>query len=613
MKPEESIEKSNQESKQDSAQESKATRKRLRKLLSRQRSLAAELRAVILSALLIFAVAAMISTAFIMRQGARDSEIRESENLINSVAGSINASMGNYRDISRLIMLNKDVTAYLRCPGVDANITYDARAGVFDVLNVSNHLDSCFIYRNDGYFVSTGRAEYNVDYVLMNDDTWRNTILDKRGGAVVMVNAGGAITRKNGANIITIARAIYDIQTQERTGLLLLNISTNMLDTLINLQGGTKLCVLASDGMYLSGNTDLAAYYEAGSTPGDILHREVRIDGKRQMVSSYTFPDLPLAIVCLSSTGRAVLPTAYLVVLSILLLGALIAIVLSMGLVSGRITRPILAMVRTMEKTQESGHMEKLEMDAPHNEIGTLVNSYNSLIDSLNDLISRLLEKEKSVRRSEMRVLHEQIKPHFLYNSIATISYMAYEAGAVKVYEALETLANFYRNFLSKGDRNIPVKKEVAIVRDYLTLQKLRYGDILADEYDIAPAIQDRMMPKLLLQPLVENCIYHGIRPKGEPGVIRISAYPEEDEIVISVYDSGMGMTEEQIEAVMAGDGALLTEEDGQGSGFGLKGTIERIRYFCGRDDVVKIESEPGEYTRITFRIPNVIVTEDEE
>ncbi|MCR4895207.1 MAG: sensor histidine kinase [Lachnospiraceae bacterium] len=579
----------------------------------KMRTLAAELRVVLISALFIFGVAATIATAFIMRSGARESEIRESETLISTVAGSINAGMGNYKDISRLIMLNDKVVKFLRLPGVDANLTYDARAGVFDVLNVSNHLDSCFIYRNDGYFLSTGRAEYNVDYNLMNDDTWRNTILDRRGGAVVMMNAGGAITRKNGNNIITIARAIYDIQTQERSGLLLLNISTNMLDALVNLQSGSGLCILTDEGVPLSGDASLSEYFEKNATAGDILHHEYRIDGKRRMVSSYTFPDLPLAIVCVSSEARHTIPTSYLVVLGILLLALVITLTISIGLISRRITRPILALVKAMEQAQESGHMEKLEARTPHNEIGTLVTSYNSLIDSLNELFTRLLEKEKSVRRSEMRVLTEQIKPHFLYNSIATISYMSYEAGAMKVYQALETLANFYRNFLSKGDRNIPVKKEVAIVRDYLALQKLRYGDILSDEYDIAPDVEQRMMPKLLLQPLVENCIYHGIRPKGDPGVIRISARLEDGDIVLSVYDTGLGMSPEQIDQVLTGEGGTPAEESGSGSGFGLKGTIDRIRYYCGREDVVTIESEPGEYTRITFRVPDKTAEPEEE
>ena len=163
-------------------------------------------------------------------------------------------------------------------------------------------------------------------------------------------------------------------------------------------------------------------------------------------------------------------------------------------------------------------------------------------------------------------------------------------------------MGRFYRNFLSKGDREIPLEKEVTIVKDYLSLQKLRYGDILIDEYDIAAEAADCIVPKLTLQPLVENCIYHGIRPKGEPGVIRIKAAVEGDDLHIYVTDTGVGMSSEYIDKLMSG------KKNGSGDegSFGLWGTIERIRYYSHRDDVFRITSEEGEYTCVELIIPAI-------
>ncbi|MBP5414506.1 MAG: histidine kinase, partial [Lachnospiraceae bacterium] len=205
------------------------------------------------------------------------------------------------------------------------------------------------------------------------------------------------------------------------------------------------------------------------------------------------------------------------------------------------------------------------------------------------------------IRRAELRILQEQIKPHFLYNSIETIGFLALDAGAENVHDALETLGSFYRNFLSKGDRDIPLSREICIVKDYLLLQKLRYGDIIEDDYDISKEAENFIVPKLILQPLVENSIYHGIRLKGEKGIIKISAYVEDDALHLTVYDTGVGMTEDQITKILSSD----KESSGNPSdeSFGLWGTIERIRIYCNRPDVVKIESEPGEYTRIEFTI----------
>ena len=200
-----------------------------------------------------------------------------------------------------------------------------------------------------------------------------------------------------------------------------------------------------------------------------------------------------------------------------------------------------------------------------------------------------------------MRVLQEQIKPHFLYNSIETIGFMALDAGAPGVHDALETLGSFYRNFLSKGDREIPLSREIWIVKDYLALQKLRYGDVIEDEYDIAEDTLSLVVPKLILQPIVENSIYHGIRQKGESGIIKISSRLKDGVLHLSVRDTGVGMSSQQIEELLSKE--HKNKEDPSSESFGLWGTIERVRLFCGEDDIVTINSEVGEYTEIEFMI----------
>ena len=141
-----------------------------------------------------------------------------------------------------------------------------------------------------------------------------------------------------------------------------------------------------------------------------------------------------------------------------------------------------------------------------------------------------------------------------------------------------------------------------------MSLQKLRYGDSFTDEYEIEEETLDFMVPKLILQPLVENSIYHGIKLKGEQCIIRITAKLNEDGLHIFIYDTGIGMSEEQIQKV------LETKREEQEEtvrtspgGFGLAGTIDRIRYYCNNEDVVSIRSEMGEYTEIELFIPKTI------
>lgn len=256
----------------------------------------------------------------------------------------------------------------------------------------------------------------------------------------------------------------------------------------------------------------------------------------------------------------------------------------------------------SIERTKAEGWLTRIEEEMPDDEIGRLAESYNSMIDYMNELFEQLLREEENIRKAEMMVLYEQIKPHFLYNTLETIRYLAIQENAVQVRDALETLGSFYRNFLSKGKREIPFRDELRIIQDYLALQKLRYGDSFTDEYEIEEGTLDYMVPKLILQPLVENSIYHGVKLKGEHCIIRVTAKMSEEGLRVSIYDTGVGMSEEQIRKVLETEREEAVRKSP--GGFGLAGTIDRIRYYCNKDDVVTIRSEMGEYTEIEICIP---------
>ena len=311
--------------------------------------------------------------------------------------------------------------------------------------------------------------------------------------------------------------------------------------------------------------------------------------------------DYPIVIMRVSKYGTEGIPYGILYVLMVLLI-VFVVLAVHMGIfIKNDITDPIYMLSESMEKNKKTGNLETIEIEMPSSELDMLKDDYNNLIDHVNELIGTLIEKEKTLQRAEMRVLQEQIKPHFLYNSLETIGFLALDAGAVKVHDSLEILGSFYRNFLSKGDRVIPLSREVQIVKDYLALQKLRYGDIFEDEYDIDEKTKKLIVPKLILQPLVENSIYHGIRMKGEKGNIKISSKLVDGSLHLSVRDTGVGMAQDQIDKILHSERNFTGEIEGES--FGLWGTIERIRIYCGSNDVVRIDSEIGEYTEIEFII----------
>ena len=582
-------------------------KKEKKKVFIANNSLTVKAWYVIGGALLVFTVVFAIAILVMTERSRRDYEIRESETVLNSMSGNITANLQSYKDISRLVMLNDQVVKFLRVKSgeVDAGIKNDTKFGINDIFVASDYVDSVFIFRDDKHYVTTGKGVYFIDYGLMADSFWQAVIQVKEGGTVIFMNGNGAVYRVNGDPIITIGRAIYDIYTQERVGILLVNISTGMLQSTIQGQVGSSVCVVTDEGKFLAGDETVASYFEPSFAEAEgMVHKPLRGDKNTRMISALRVPETPLIVLCSSSASApGTVPVETMIAMLLVFVTFLVSISVAAVFITRNITHPIYELSAEIEKTKESGWLKKIDAQMPDNELLMLKESYNSMIDYLNEMFTRLLEKEKVIQKAEMRVLHEQIKPHFLYNSLESISYMALEAKAPNVHSALETLGSFYRNFLSKGDREIPLEREVQIVRDYLSLQKLRYGDILNDEYDIAEDTEGLMIPKLILQPLVENSIYHGIRLTGEKGIIKVSSFMENGKLHITVWDTGIGMTQDTIDSVLKIDEHPTSLDDSL-SGFGLKGTIERIRYYCGRDDVVKIKSELGEYTQIELILP---------
>ncbi len=548
--------------------------------------------------LLFFCMMFMIATAIITKKTEEDFNIRTSETAVNNVVSSIKASLVNYNYLSRLIMINDRVVKFLRAKETDGDMIYEARRGIYEIQTLYSYIDSVYIFRNDGEYVRTGEGKYFIDI----DDLERSNILNARGSTVISINGNGTIRKSDGMRLLTMSRAIYDISSQKLLGILIMNISSNVFDDTLALQNSSGMCVIDSNGTFLCGKEEISALYDKDYYSESMVYKNIHLDGERKTLTG-KMARKPLVVLCVSAKGAEALPRDTMYALMITLTAFILSAMVCAGFITVNIAGPIRNLNVAMERTRSSGWLKEIDEEMPNNEIGRLAESYNSMIEYLNELFNRLLEDEKNVQKAEMRVLQEQIKPHFLYNTLETISYMAVQENAGKVHDALETLGSFYRNFLSKGDHEIPLKRELRITQDYLSLQKLRYEDIFEDEYVIDDTTLDCMIPKLILQPLVENCIYHGVRLKGEKCVIRITTRMEEDGLHIIVYDSGVGMSDEQIKNVLEPG-----EEDDVWtlSGFGLRGTINRIRYYYDCANVISIRSEPGEYTEIELYIPKM-------
>ena len=218
-----------------------------------------------------------------------------------------------------------------------------------------------------------------------------------------------------------------------------------------------------------------------------------------------------------------------------------------------------------------------------------------------NRLLRQVQQEQIQLRKTEFLVLQSQINPHFLYNTLDAITWLAESGEQETVVKMVGSLSEFFRSSLNHGKDIVTVAEDVHHIRSYLEIQQVRYQDILKYTIDVPDEYGDILIPKLTLQPLVENALYHGIKNKRGGGSIQITAHEEDDDLVLTVTDDGVGMDEERLRQVRDGIREKAPEEKGI---YGLYNVNERIRLHFGEDYGISIESRPGGGTESRIRLP---------
>lgn len=235
-------------------------------------------------------------------------------------------------------------------------------------------------------------------------------------------------------------------------------------------------------------------------------------------------------------------------------------------------------------------------------ELDELTDSLNTMAEKLGQLIEQNMLKQQNLQKAEMKALQAQIAPHFMYNTLDTIHSLAQDGQNENVATTTLALSSFFRLSLNNGRDWVPVAEEKAHVESYLAIQKMRYGAILEYEIDIANEILNESMLKILLQPLVENAIYHGIKETRRAGLITLTGRSEDGHLVFAVQDNGLGMTRETLDRLR--ENLAHYDVTIPGMGFGLYNVFKRIQLYYGVDNGLTVESEYNRGSRVTLRLP---------
>ena len=527
-----------------------------------------------------------------MQQAIADKEIRNR----TAISNNLDSTMKSINSISRLTMLRSTVRTFLLAESNSTPRTRNAIQEIHDILNTFNLSCNVVILRMDGQYLNTGPGITYVNTGKIFETEWLDEVMAQKGNYVIKAGTRDAF-RSNIGEMVSFVRVINDINTQKPIGILAINLPSRFFEQAYEgLSGETSHFALYDTAGRLICKDNESTF--SSLKPENLLQNTREETDKLFYKSIFTCDTLGDSHFILASRLEVrILDGLPAKLLAALIIGAFILLAF-MWLINTYIAKnviyPIQRLVDSMAEVQ-NGWLHRVSMNVNDDEIGLLKNSYNAMLIEINQLIEELLQKEKTLRMAELNALQEQMKPHFLYNTLDMIRYMALENRTDEVYNMLETLGNFYRRFLSKGSTDLSLGEEIEIVKSYLTLQRTRFEDIFTDEYEIEEGLSSIRVPRLILQPLVENSIYHGIRPKGEHGVIRVTVKRQEDFLSLSVYDNGIGMSAHQRELLFSGKDSRS---------FGFQGTIERIRYYYKTEDVFEIHSVEGEYCEIILKLP---------
>lgn len=298
----------------------------------------------------------------------------------------------------------------------------------------------------------------------------------------------------------------------------------------------------------------------------------------------------------------------------------ILAIIISINsfiTVSAAIQKPISDMEKLSTKVSNGDLTARI--DIPHvNELNTLAENLNTMAGQIDLLIQKNMEEQKNFQKAEMKALQAQITPHFLYNTFDTIVWLAEEEHTEEVVRITKAFSDFLRISLSRGHEWITISQELEHIKNYLTIQKIRYADILNYSIDADEALMDVKMIKLVLQPLIENAIYHGIKNKRGRGKLKVSAHFTNDSrtfVCFTVEDNGAGFTEERLGQVRNELRTGAQDSEKLSSVYGLYNVNKKLKLYYGENtEGLLIESEAGKGSKISFTIPvNAEITQESD
>lgn len=562
---------------------------------------------VVLPILIISIITGVYSSKYIIKNAQY-----HTEEMLGQIEINMDAYIESNDHIISSLALNEYVLEYLNIEETEDEKRVIAETKVRELMGqykeIYNDVSGILIVPEEGTYLSN--EMYRITREPLRNDDWYEMAVEHAPNVVLISKPIGRNVRHwqdiYAEDIVSVAKSIYDPVTNELLGVINIDMKIEIfeeaLEKLILGQKGFVFVMDSKGDIVYTPTNDIVYRIKSGWINDDVKDSSYLINGKEysilQTYSEYTH----WSTIGVFEDGVLLSDVKDLILIILLIAGIMLALgILTSTVLASSISQPLKELQQLMQKA-ESGDMTVRFNGGKSEELIKLGLNFNNMIFKIQELLHLVYKEQRSKRKAELNILQQQIKPHFLYNTLDTIQWMAQEEGMKDIVKMVNALSKMFRISISRGKEFITLAEEIDHLESYLTIQKMRYEDKLSYYIDKDVALENCIVVKLILQPIVENAIYHGIKQKLMNGHIWIEVHKEDDVIAMYVKDDGVGLTEDQVKNL----NEALQNKDAKSSdyGYGIFNVNDRIRLFFGDAYMLRfVYSEVGATVKVTHPI----------
>lgn len=524
------------------------------------------------------------------------------QQIMDQVNLNLDSYLKGMMEISDLIKSNLSSDTYRK----------DDLSNLLDVTSkIRKDIVTMAVYSDDGYIVASNpMGVYDKNYVVTGQE-WFKSLVNKTAEYVFLPPHVQRIFEDVRPWVVSLCQSVafYD-KDKPVTLITVVDMNFSAIEQLckqVSLGKRGYIFIIDQSGNIIYHPQQQIIY--AGlkiENIGDALNKEPGsysevFQGEKQIMTVKNISYTGWKMVGISYVDELVANKQYFFDLMIFIfLFGVVFVILASLFISSKISQPVKRLENQMKRVENGDFDINLEVKG-EDEVKRLSKAFNLMVARIRQLMGQIISEQEEKRKSELRALQAQINPHFLYNTLDSIVWMNENSNYEGVTTMVAALAKFFRVSISKGNEIISVADEIEHARSYLIIQKIRYKDKFDFTIDAEPEVLPCRTLKLILQPMIENAIYHGIQPLNEKGEIKISAAIDGNDILFKVSDNGYGIKPEMIEYLLAQESKTY-----HSGGVGFKNVNERIKLCYGKEYGIQIESKIDVGTTVKLRIPLV-------